>query len=144
NRDTSDAPLWYGLVCEEALRYLGDALLDTVVNSAGRTISEILRSIALGYIQGTANGIRMDPVSGLTWSPSHFTWMDTNYPAGTPREGYPIEIQALWIRLLQQLAKISPVVEQKKWGELANRAIASFEKLFWLEDNGWFADVLIG
>ena len=53
--------------------------------------------------RGTPNGIRMDPDSGLIWSPSHFTWMDTNYPAGTPREGYPVEIQALWIRLLRQL-----------------------------------------
>jgi starch synthase (maltosyl-transferring) len=41
----------------------------------------------------------MDADSALIWSPSHFTWMDTNFPAGTPREGYPVEIQALWIRL---------------------------------------------
>jgi len=59
------------------------------------------------YARGTPNGIRMDADSALIWSPSHFTWMDTNHPAGTPREGYPVEIQALWIRLLRQLEKIS-------------------------------------
>ena len=70
------------------------------------------RSIAFGYLNGTPNGIRMDPASALVWSPSHFTWMDTNYPAGTPREGYPVEIQALWIRLLRQL---EPDRFQRRW-----------------------------
>jgi glycogen debranching enzyme len=69
--------------------------------------------------------------------------MDTNHPAGTPRKGYPVEIQALWIRLLRQLEKIGGRDEQLKWGELAGRAMASLEKLFWLEDKGWFADVLL-
>jgi glycogen debranching enzyme len=70
--------------------------------------------------------------------------MDTNYPAGTPREGYPVEIQALWIRLLRLLERISAPPEQKKWRDLADHALASYEKLFWLEDKGWFADVLLG
>ena len=71
------------------------------------------RAIAAGYRDGTPNGIRVDPASGLVWSPSHFTWMDTNYPAGTPREGYPVEIQALWIRLLRQLERLRP---EAGWG----------------------------
>ena len=66
-----------------------------------------LTSIAENYAKGTPNGIRMDADSALIWSPSHFTWMDTNHPAGTPREGYPVEIQVLWIRLLRLLEKIS-------------------------------------
>ena len=110
---------------------------------ATRTIRDVLTSIAENYARGTPNGIRMDADSALIWSPSHFTWMDTNFPAGTPREGYPVEIQVLWIRLLQQLEKISEGDEQKKWSELAARATASFEKLFWLEDRGYYADLLI-
>src|SRR5271170_20458 len=86
----------------------------------------------------------MDADSALIWSPSHFTWMDTNYPAGTPREGYPVEIQVLWIRLLRLLEKISDQSAQKKWSGLADHATASLEKLFWLENQGWFADVLPG
>ena len=108
-----------------------------------RTIRDVLASIAENYSRGTPNGIRMDADSALIWSPAHFTWMDTNHPAGTPREGYPVEIQALWIRLLRQLEKISAPADQKKWRDLADRATASFEKLFWLEDKGWFADVLL-
>jgi len=163
NRDTSDAPLWFGVACEEAAardKKTGAKFYDTTVDQKGRTLHDVLRSIAANYIKGTPNGIRMDSDSALIWSPSHFTWMDTNHPAGTPREGYPIEIQALWIRLLRQLENISADVgvhalacppdklklelqQQKKWRELAGRATASFEKLFWLEDKGWFADVLL-
>jgi glycogen debranching enzyme len=85
----------------------------------------------------------MNADSAMIWSPAHFTWMDTNHPAGTPREGYPVEIQVLWIRLLRQLEKISAPAEQKQWRDFADHATASFEKLFWLEDRGWFADVLL-
>jgi predicted glycogen debranching enzyme len=154
NRDTSDAPLWFALACEELFNVgqasslsrsgkMPDLLYAAPVDDSGRTISDVLQSIATNYISGTPNGIRMDPDSALIWSPSHFTWMDTNFPAGTPREGYPLEIQVLWIRLLQQLEKICEGAEQKKWRELAARATASFGKLFWIEDRGYYADLLI-
>src|SRR6201999_146814 len=109
----------------------------------GRTIRQVLQSIAENYIRGTPNGIHMDADSALIWSPSHFTWMDTNYPAGTPREGYPVEIQALWIRLLRQLETISEKGECQRWHELAERAQASLLKYYWMEDRGYLSDLLI-
>ena len=148
NRDTSDAPLWFAVVCEEISKVQSPKskvqnFFATPVDESARTIRDVLTSIAENYAKGTPNGIRMDTDSALIWSPSHFTWMDTNYPAGTPREGYPVEIQVLWIKLLRLLENISDKVDQKKWHDLADHALASFEKLFWLEDKGWFADVLI-
>lgn len=153
NRDTTDAPLWYGIVAEELAAVWsesaasGSALYDTPVNSSGRKLSDVLRSIACGYLSGTPKGIRVDRASGLVWSPSHFTWMDTNHPAGTPREGYPVEIQVLWIRLLRHLARLG--VERwegsgEDWADLAKQAEESFHRYFWLEDCGWYADVLLG
>lgn len=142
NRDTSDAPLWYGIVCEEAAALLGNSLYQVKVDQDGRTIADVLSNIALGYLNGTPNCIRMDANSGLVWSPSHFTWMDTNYPAGTPREGYPVEIQALWIRLLRQLSRIAQK-EAQRWNDLAEQAQASLQTRFWLEDRGYLADLLI-
>ncbi|PYK63090.1 MAG: hypothetical protein DME21_04165 [Verrucomicrobia bacterium] len=115
----------------------------TIVDTPGRTIADVLRSIATNYRDGTPNGIGMDPESALIWSPGHFTWMDTNHPAGTPREGYPIEIQVLWIRLLLQLERIDTKADGAPWGALANRAEGSLQKYFWLEDRGYFADLLI-
>ncbi|HKQ40637.1 MAG TPA: amylo-alpha-1,6-glucosidase [Verrucomicrobiae bacterium] len=133
NRSTSDAPLWYGLVCEEIAALAGPDVYGATVDEKGRTIRNVLEDIATGYRDGTANGIRMDPASALIWSPSHFTWMDTNYPAGTPREGYPIEIQVLWARLLRQLG----------WTDLAQQAETKLQSDYWLEDRGYYADCLL-
>jgi starch synthase (maltosyl-transferring) len=142
NRDTSDAPLWFALACEEFSSMAQGDFYSSGVEKTGRTIRDVLVSIAENYARGTPNGVRLDGDSALIWSPSHFTWMDTNFPAGTPREGFPIEIQALWIRLLRLLENTS-AAGQKKWRDLAGRAAASLEKLFWLEDKGWFADLLV-
>ncbi len=140
NRDTSDAALWFGVACEE-LEAVTPGFRKTKVD-AKRTVADVLRSIAVHHLRGTPNGIRMDAASALVWSPSHFTWMDTNYPAGTPREGYPVEIQALWIRLLKQLHAMGARPEGEPWDELAARAESSLHQLFWIEERGWFADVL--
>jgi starch synthase (maltosyl-transferring) len=142
NRDTSDAPLWYGIVCEDMAAQAGAEFYQVRVDG-NRTIADVLLGIAEGYARGTPNGIRMDGESGLIWSPSHFTWMDTNFPAGTPREGYPVEIQVLWIRLLRQAAGIAAESERGRWRELASKAEASFQKYFWLEERGYFADQLV-
>ena len=147
NRDTSDAPLWFGIVCEELAatmtRPRATAFYATQVDHRGRTVADVLCSIACGYRDGTPNGIRMDPASALIWSPSHFTWMDTNYPAGTPREGYPVEIQALWIRLLRQVATLVVRSEGDEWSALAERATHSLLEKFWLEEKGWVSDLLV-
>jgi starch synthase (maltosyl-transferring) len=143
NRDTSDAPLWFGVVCEELAAALGHELYRTPTGRGHQTLKDTLWSIANHYREGTPNGIRMDPDSALIWSPSHFTWMDTNYPASTPREGYPVEIQALWVRLLRQLERMGgPDAGQFKPGALAGRALASIENLFWLPHQGWYSDLL--
>ena len=142
NRDTSDAPLWYGVVAEELAAATNESVFELKVD-AQRSVRDVLGSIAIGCLNGTANGIRVDRESGLVWSPSHFTWMDTNYPAGTPREGYPIEIQSLWIRLLRLLARLNAPASDRPWSELADLAQASLEKLYWIESRGWFADSLI-
>ncbi len=101
NRDTTDAQLWFVLAVRDLCGKLGDKeVLDRTV-TGGRTIRNVVDSILDRYWTGTPNGIHADPDSALVWSPSHFTWMDTNYPACTPRCGYPVEIQALWIAALR-------------------------------------------
>ena len=148
NRETSDASLWYGIVAEElAATDPFGAESVFALNTGGRqnrTVQDVLRSIASGYLKGTPQGIRVDPDSALVWSPSHFTWMDTNHPAGTPRQGYPVEIQVLWIRLLRLLDRLGcpPAESAEGWGLLAQRAETSFHQRFWIEELGWFADCL--
>ncbi len=146
NRNTSDAPLWFGVVLEEAAalaenyRFTSEQVYQTPLENQEQTLLDVLKSIATHYIQGTPNGIFVDPDSGLVWSPAHYTWMDTNYPAGTPRCGYPIEIQALWIRLLRQLSRLAPA--ETEWEKWALKAEQSLQLYFWLPEKKWFADGL--
>ena len=143
DRDTADAPLWFGLACEELAALAGGSFHATNLGRGDATIADVLRSIGVNYARGTFNGIRMDPASALIFSPKHFTWMDTNHPACTPREGYPIELQALWIRLLRQLDRLPRRANDPDWRALADRAHASVEQLFWRQDQGYYADLLI-
>ena len=133
NRDTSDAPLWYCVVVADLLARRGR------VAAEARKLAPVVLRILRGYLAGTPNGIRVDPASGLVFSPSHFTWMDTNFPAGTPREGYPVEIQALWLRALALAAKLEP---KGPWAALREKAAASFLRLFWSPERGFLSDCL--
>lgn len=119
NRDTTDAQLWFIRCVREILESRPELKLDDL-----RVTCE---SIVDHYIGGTPNGIHMDQTSGLIWSPSHFTWMDTNYPACTPRVGYPVEIQALWISALDFLGRTT----------LASLARASLERYFRWKGHGY-------
>ena len=138
NRETSDAPLWLFVATKELLLHRPKLLQ---ANCGGRTLLEVLQSLATHYLSGTPNGIQVDLQSGLVFSPSHFTWMDTNYPAGTPREGYPIEIQALWFHALDFLAQIDP---DKKWRAHADQVAQSIHDYFIVnaEDATYLADNL--
>jgi len=123
NRDTTDAQLWFILAVRDLCAHIKRAKLLATDCGGGRTLKDVVESIAENYVKGTPNGIRVDEASGLVWSPSHFTWMDTNYPACTPRIGYPVEIQSLWIAALRFLGG-------KKWNALADKAADSLVRLF--------------
>ncbi len=140
NRETSDAPLWFFVACDELMAAQGNQKL-LKADCDGRTLKNVLVSLATGLINGTENGIALDHDSGLIFSPSHFTWMDTNYPAGTPRQGYPIEIQALWHYALNMLAKID---KAPKWAKFAKQVQQSISELFVVEadDFTYLADCL--
>jgi glycogen debranching enzyme len=68
--------------------------------------------------------------------------MDTNYPACTPREGYPIEIQALWIRFLQHLNRIAPDSKEFPFADLASQASHNLQRLYWCPGRGYYADLI--
>jgi len=141
NRDTSDAPLWFILACDDLLRAENDdSFLED--DCGGRCVRDIILSIGNGYRSGTPNGIKMDPATGLIFSPVHFTWMDTDHPAGTPRQGYPIEIQALWYAALRLLVRIDRAEIQDQWHALSLQVQTSILNLFWQNNRGYLSDCL--
>ncbi|OGV50539.1 MAG: hypothetical protein A2X49_04850 [Lentisphaerae bacterium GWF2_52_8] len=141
NRDTTDAPLWFFVACSDLCSSdeEGKNFLKTKVRP-GVNVGDVLESLAEAYLSGTPNGIKVDPSSGLVFSPPHFTWMDTNHPACTPREGYPIEIQALWHAALSFLAKQEG--NKGKWHSWANKVAASIASLYPLDGKGYLSDCL--
>ncbi len=141
NRDTSDAPLWLILACEELVS-AEDSPGFLEINCAGRSMRDIILSIVNGFMAGTPNGIKMDPESGLVFSPVHFTWMDTNHPAGTPRQGFPIEIQALWYAALLFLSRVDQVEKRQQWKQLSETVRSSITDLFWQSHLGYLSDCL--
>jgi predicted glycogen debranching enzyme len=141
NRDTSDAPLWFVVACDDLLRkHRNRRFLET--DCGGRSLREVLLSLGTALIAGTPNGVRMDGESGLLYSPGHFTWMDTNFPAGTLRAGYPVEIQALWYAALAALNRIDPENSGGPWQKTAARVRRGLQRHFWLEQHGYLADCL--
>jgi starch synthase (maltosyl-transferring) len=77
----------------------------------------------------------------LIFSPAHYTWMDTNFPAASPRQGYPIEIQALWYATLVFMARIDKKLS-RRWSALADTVQNSIMSLFWQPSLGCFSDCL--
>jgi starch synthase (maltosyl-transferring) len=140
NRESSDAPLWLGLACEELAEAIGPAFYAEPVDGK-RSVLDVLESIATHMLAGTSHKVYVDDLSGLVFSPPHYTWMDTNYPAGTPREGYPIELSVLWVRLLRQLARLGRATAQRPYRELAERTRVSLDRFYW-PDKGYFGDTL--
>ena len=140
NRETSDAPLWFAVACAELADAEGN---DRFLRSdcGGRRVRQVLGAIVRAYMAGTPNGVRMDPESGLIFSPAHFTWMDTNFPAGSPRQGYPVEIQVFWHRALVLLSRVEKK-EARRWQALAGKVRESLLRLFWRPQAGCLSDCL--
>ncbi len=140
NIETSDAPLWFFACCRQLAETLD---WETVLGQqiGNRTMRKLLIDMANAMILGTPTGVKADPDTMLLYSPPHFTWMDTNYPAGTPRQGYPIEIQALWHHALEFLSRMDTSPDaRKQWQQHAATVKRAIIDLFWMESKGFFSD----
>lgn len=135
NRDTSDAPLLYCLAVVELAQIRPSIWREKT--DGERTVEDVVRSIVDNIVIGTPNGVKEDVASGLVYSPPHFTWMDTNYPACTPRAGYPVEIQALWAKALETAA-------ERFGGKYCEKAALTRNSImrFFKMSNGGYADCL--
>jgi predicted glycogen debranching enzyme len=131
--NTVDASLWFIHAVHEYARLSKDS----------KTFEEVLkpacRQIIDGYRNGTRFHIKMDPSDGLvTQGDIHtqLTWMDAKYEgiAFTPRQGKPVEINALWYHALVLMGE----------RELADKVAESFRRAFWISPFRGLADVLEG
>ena len=133
-----DAALWFARAVDLWRRAGGEhPTLDNALDLA-------LVHIASHYHDGTGLGVAAD-VDGLLLcggADLNATWMDAQLPSGpvTPRHGKPVEIEALWCSLLDQV--VERTGEDAIWVERRDRAFRAFVAAFWIGDpeTGHLAD----
>jgi predicted glycogen debranching enzyme len=144
--NTVDATLWFFEAIRATLKYTND------YEFIRRNLYGALGEIIEWHERGTRYNIHVDE-DGLLFAGEagvQLTWMDAR--AGgrevTPRTGKPVEIQALWynaLRVMEDLAREFGLREdERKYGAMAERARASFERQFWNEEAGCLYDVVDG
>jgi predicted glycogen debranching enzyme len=144
--NTVDATLWYVEAVRALLEHTGD--YEFVRTQLYAKLLEIID----WHERGTRYGIHVDN-DGLLHAGEtgvQLTWMDAKVGdwVVTPRIGKPVEIQALWYNALCVLAelagKFGDPTNQQRCAQLAARAKASFNQVFWNEEAGCLYDVLNG
>src|ERR1700730_4479931 len=144
--NTVDATLWFFEAIRALLHYTSD------YDFVRQNLYSELTDIIAWHVKGTRYNIHVDE-DGLLSSGEpgvQLTWMDAKVGdwVVTPRQGKPVEIQALWynaLRVMEQLAeKFGDKGDRKEYKAMAERARKSFNELFWNEAAGWLYDVVDG
>ena len=141
--DTVDAALWMFVAARETIEASGDDAFLAEIYPA-------LEDIGAWYERGTRHGIRVDPRDGLldAGEPgTALTWMDARVEGApvTPRQGKPVEVNALWYNALRAMAAFARRLKRPAdaYEEMAERVGRSFER-FWNEETGCLYDVIDG
>ena len=128
--NTVDATLWF-------LHALGRHVAQTDDLDLAAELADTVTAILSAHRAGTRFGIGVDPDTGLLRSGSPgwaLTWMDARIDGQpvTPRSGYPVEIQALWVNALGTSAELLRRVRRPgdEWERLQQKAIAGFGRMF--------------
>jgi predicted glycogen debranching enzyme len=94
----ADGPLWFVHAADRHIARTGDDAL-------AAELLPVLEGVIASYTKGTTDGVRVDPADGLLLidaDESGLTWMNARLPRGpvTPRDGKPVELNALWANAL--------------------------------------------
>ena len=121
--NTVDATLWFFEAIRAYVEASGDRELAT-------ELTPKLIDIIDWHVRGTRYGIRVDPDDGLLHCDAQLTWMDARVAgvAITPRDGKPVEIQALWYNALRMM---EGVTQDPVYTQMADKARESFNAQFW-------------
>jgi predicted glycogen debranching enzyme len=144
--NTVDATLWFFEAVRSFLEYTGD------YEFVRTSLYPVLKDIIKWHVKGTRYQIHVDE-DGLLFAGEpgvQLTWMDAKVGEWvvTPRHGKPVEIQALWynaLRVMEELAeRFDEPNAKQEYSAMADKARASFNKLFWNEQAGCLYDVING
>lgn len=139
--NTVDASLWFFQAVYKYWAYTGDLAF------IREYIYPVLREIVQRHIEGTNFNIHMDG-DGLISAGSHgvqLTWMDAKVGdwVVTPRQGKPVEVNAVWYNALRIMEKLSRILGLRfDYPDLAERVADSFRREFYYAKGGYLYDVV--
>ena len=109
---------------------------------------ETLKAILNAFKSREHKTIRMDD-NGLIWSDDlsrPLTWFnaESNYGAIVPRNGYVVEVNALWYNAVCYALELAKDAKDKtflsEWGTMPETIAESFNQIFWIESEKYLAD----
>lgn len=138
----ADAPLWFFWTLQRLETQIG-------AKAVWERYGEAMKQILEAYKQGVAGRVLLNE-NGLVWASSEhvpLTWMNSvidGQPV-TPRNGYQVEVNALWYNAVRYTLRLAGEHGDKKfvkaWEALPERTAASFNELFRLPE-GYLADYI--
>ena len=109
---------------------------------------ETLKAILNAFKSPEHKTMRMDD-NGLIWSDDlsrPLTWFnaESNYGAIVPRNGYVVEVNALWYNAICYALELAKDAKDKtflsEWGTMPETIAESFNQIFWIESEKYLAD----
>ena len=109
---------------------------------------ETLKAILNTFKSREHKTMRMDD-NGLIWSDDlsrPLTWFnaESNYGAIVPRNGYVVEVNALWYNAICYALELAKEAKDKtflsEWGTMPETIAESFNQIFWIESEKYLAD----
>jgi predicted glycogen debranching enzyme len=139
-----DASLWF---FEAVERYLDASRDDDFLHEVYPTAADIVSC----YRTGTRFNIGVDEADGLLAGGApgqQLTWMDAKVGdwVVTPRQGKPVEVNALWYNALRLMAIWARRLDlsDDHYNDGAKQVYASFNRRFWNQELGYLYDVVDG
>ncbi|MBR7102348.1 MAG: glycogen debranching enzyme family protein [Tidjanibacter sp.] len=136
-----DAPMWFVWCLQQLEDFMGKK---EIWKRYGNYVKDILRA----YRRGVGGYVALH-TNGLIWASRKdcaMTWMDAVVDGKpvTGRDGYQVEINALWYNALCYAIDQARLAGDKEfvaeWKDEPAKTKESFLKLFWLDDQGYLAD----
>lgn len=138
----ADAPLWFFWTLQRLEAHIG-------AKAVWERYGEAMKQVLEAYKQGVAGRVLLNE-NGLVWASSEhvpLTWMNSvidGQPV-TPRNGYQVEVNALWYNAVCYTLRLAgehgDKIFVKAWEALPARTAASFNELFRLPE-GYLADYI--
>ena len=133
----ADAPLWFFWTLQRLEAQIG---AKKIWKHYGEAMKQVLES----YKRGVAGRVALND-NGLVWASSDevpLTWMNSviDGRSVTPRNGYQVEVNALWYNAVRYALRLAGEAGDTKfvkaWEKLPERTAASFNELFRLRQHG--------